>query len=418
METTHLSPFHLMIKPVGPRCNLVCTYCYYLQKQAAPATEGPTMSDGTLEKLIEQYIGSHSDGTVTFSWQGGEPTLAGMDFFQKAVELQKKHGQPGVTVENTLQTNGTLLDDRWCRFLRENCFLVGLSVDGPGPLHDRYRVSGRGEPTSPSVVQASQLLRKHKVEFNTLTVVHRHNAGHPLRVYRFLRNVIGSRYMQFIPCVEPKGFERGPTGDLDPRTAPRPDDLSARPGSKGSVVTEWSVDPDDYGSFMNAVFDEWVGRDIGTIHVMNFELALASWLGLPSSACIFSGRCGNALAVERDGSVYSCDHFVFPEHRLGSIHHLGLKSMVTSDRQVAFGERKSGGLPALCRECRFLFACRGECPKNRLLRTPQGEAGLNYLCRGLQLFFAHADPWLAAMAAEIRAGRNAGNVMPRRGRHP
>ncbi len=249
------------------------------------------------------------------------------------------------------------------------------------------------------------------MEFNTLTVVNRQNARHPLQVYRFLRNVIGARYMQFIPCVEPKGFENIPPQQWDPATLPFLDDPAGRPGTERSVVTEWSVDPEDYGSFLTAIFDEWVRKDVGRVFVINFEVAVGAWMGLPASACTFSKSCGRALAIEHDGSVYSCDHYVYPEYRLGDIGHNDLGGLVTSDRQVRFGKEKQESLPRYCRECPVHFACRGECPKNRLLRTPDGEPNLNYLCKGLFQFFTTVDPWLAKMANEIRAGRDAGNVM-------
>jgi uncharacterized protein len=258
------------------------------------------MSLETLEALTRQYMGSQDRGVITFAWQGGEPTLAGLDFFRKALLIQDKYRRPGVAIENTLQTNGTLLDDQWCRFLHEKRFLIGLSVDGPNALHDIYRKDKQGKPTSGRVVQASRLLRKHQVEFNTLTVVNRENAQHPLQVYRFLRNMIGARYMQFIPCVEPRGFESIPPQSWNVQAQPSIDDPTARPGVERSIVTEWSVDPEDYGSFMSAIFDEWIQKDVGRIFVINFEAALASWLGLPSSACTFAETCGNALAIEHD----------------------------------------------------------------------------------------------------------------------
>jgi uncharacterized protein len=406
----HLTGFQLMIKPVGPACNLRCTYCYYLPKQAMVDPGPSVMSEETLEDLTRQYIGAQ-DGVITFNWQGGEPTLAGLDFFRRALELQDEHRRPGTVIENTLQTNGTLLDDRWCRFLHDNRFLVGLSVDGPCALHDLYRRDRKGQPTCEKVVQAARAMRRHRVEFNTLTVVNRANARHPLQVYRFLRNVIGTRYMQFIPCVEPRGFESIPPGGRREATIPSFGDPSVRPGAPGSPVTDWSVDPEDYGSFMIAIFNEWLQRDVGRVFVMNFEAALASWLGMPSPACVFAERCGNALAVERDGSVYSCDHYVYPEHRLGTIHEIELAEMVSSDRQIRFGEEKAKGLPARCQECEVMFACRVECPRNRFLRDANGETGLNYLCPGLRRFFRHIDPWMKLMAAEVRAGRSAENVM-------
>ncbi|MBI0583444.1 MAG: anaerobic sulfatase maturase [Methanomassiliicoccus sp.] len=409
-ERAPLSAYQLMIKPCGPACNLNCTYCYYLPKQRMFDGSATRMSDLTLEEITRQYISSHGSGTITFAWQGGEPTLAGLDFFRKALELQEKYRPPGMMIENTLQTNGTLLDDRWCRFLHEERFLVGLSADGPPSLHDIYRVDRTGEPTSGKVVQASRLLRRHRVEFNTLTVVDRENARHPLQVYRYLRNVIGSRHMQFIPCVEPKGFERVPPQGRDAKDLPTIGDDAARPGTERSVVTEWSVDPVDYGSFMTMIFDEWLQKDVGRVFVINFEVALASWMGLPPTACSFAEHCGDALVAEHDGSIYSCDHYVYPEHRLGRIQEVELSEMVSSDQQARFGREKARGLPAQCRECEFLFACHGECPRNRFIRNPDGGTGLNYLCPGLRRFFIHVGPWMKLMADGIRAGRTAEDI--------
>lgn len=401
-----------MIKPVGPSCNLNCTYCYYLPKQRMFGEGAPRMSEETLEELTRQYIRSQDSKVITFNWQGGEPTLAGLDFFRRAVALQDRYKRPGMVVENTLQTNGTLLDDRWCRFLRDNRFLVGLSIDGPCAVHDIYRRDRKGRPTGGRVVQAARALREHQVQFNTLTVINRENARRPLQVYRFLRNVIGSRYMQLIPCVEPKGFESIPPQVRDESAPPRAGDPAIRPGDLESPVTEWSVDPEDYGSFMIELFDEWVRKDVGRVFVMNFEVALASWLGLPAAACIFAERCGDALAVERDGSVYSCDHYVYPQHRLGTIHETELAEMVSSDRQVRFGKEKAEGLPPRCRECEVLFACHGECPRNRFLRDASEGAGINYLCPGLRRFFNHIGPWMTLMAREVAAGGSAENIMP------
>lgn len=400
-----------MIKPVGPSCNLNCTYCYYLPKLRSLGDGASRMSEATLETLTRQYIRSQDSKIITFNWQGGEPTLAGLDFFRRAVELQNQYRRPGTVIENTLQTNGTLLDDQWFRFLRDNRFLVGLSIDGPCAVHDIYRRDRQGRPTCGKVVQAARALREHRVPFNTLTVINRESARRPLQVYRFLRNVIGARYMQFIPCVEPKGFESIPPRGRDEEDIPSIGGPSVHPGAPGSPVTEWSTDPEDYGSFMIGLFDEWVRRDVGKVFVINFDVALASWLGLPAPACTFAERCGDALAVEHDGSVYSCDHYVYPEHRLGTIHETGLAAMVSSDRQIRFGKEKAEGLPARCRECKVLFACRGECPRNRFLRDSSGEMGINYLCPGLRRFFDHIDPWMVLMAREVRAGRSAENIM-------
>lgn len=411
MERTSLAAYQMMIKPVGPSCNLRCAYCYYLPKMRMFEKGASKMSEEVLEEFTRQYILSQDGRPVTFNWQGGEPTLAGLDFYRRALELQEKYRRPGMLIENTLQTNGTLLDDEWCRFLHANRFLVGLSVDGPPVVHDIYRRDAEGGPTCERAVRAAKALREHRVRFNTLTVINRENARRPLQVYRFLRNIIGARYMQFIPCVEPKGFESAPPQGRDDRIVPSIGGLSNRPGAPGSPVTEWSVDPDDYGHFMTGLFDEWAGKDVGRVFVINFEVALASWLGLPPASCVSAERCGNALALERDGSVYSCDHYVYPEHRLGTVLENELAEMVSSDQQTRFGREKSEGLPARCRECEALFACRGECPRNRFLRDHDGGTGLNYLCSGLRRFFNHIGPSMALMAREVRAGGSAESIM-------
>jgi uncharacterized protein len=337
--------------------------------------------------------------------------LLGTDFFKKALRLQRKHCPPGKRIVNTLQTNGILLDDEWCRFLHDNEFLVGLSVDGPPFLHDQYRMDRKGKPTSQRVLATVELLHQHKVEFNTMTVVNRANAKHPSGVYKYLRDTIGSRYMQFIPCVEPKWFAHTAPLQTDAGTLPRLGAPAARPGFADSIVTEWSVDPDDYGTFLCEVFDHWLRNDVGKIFVMPFEVSLGQWLGLPASSCTSAKTCGQALAVEHDGTVYTCDHYVYPEFRLGSFYEHSLAELVLSERQIGFGLAKSTSLPRYCHDCPVLFACNGDCPKNRLLCDPNGEPGLSYLCSGLKTFYRHIDPWMKLMSVEVRAGRSADRVM-------
>ncbi|MBU0609277.1 MAG: anaerobic sulfatase maturase [Armatimonadetes bacterium] len=395
--------FHLMAKPIGATCNLNCTYCYYLSKNDLLG-RSRRMSDGVLEAYVQQYIAAQDSPEIVFSWQGGEPTLLGLDFFRKAVELERKHCPPGKRVANDLQTNGTLLDDAWCAFLRDNGFLVGLSVDGPPALHDRYRLDRKRKPTCDRVVAAARRLRKHGVPFNTLTVVNRANAKHPVAVYRFLRREMGATRIQFIPAVEPRVFARVAPQHWDEKTLPTVGAPEARPGAPGSVVTDWSVDQEDYGTFLCAVFDEWCERDVGQAFVYLFECAVAQWMGLGASLCTLAQTCGRALAIEHDGSVYSCDHYVYPEYRLGNIIEQPLADIVYSFRQAAFGQAKNGSLPAYCRQCRYFFACHGECPKNRFIRTPDGEPGLNYLCSGLRAYFAHIDPYMQAMARQLQSG--------------
>jgi len=360
------------------------------------------MSDETLERFVSQYIGAVTAPEVVFTWQGGEPTLRGLGFFRRVVELQRKYAKSGQRIENDLQTNGVLLDEDWAVFLKEHRFLVGLSIDGPRELHDRFRVNKGGAPTFDKVMAAATLLRRVGVQFNTLTCVHRFNASRPLDVYRFLRRELDSTRIQFLPIVQTKDFEtRGPQ-NRDTGTLPIVGTPAARPGHPDSIVTDWSVDPDDYGYFLSRVFDEWRRKDFGRVLVNHIETLVAQHVGLPPQMCIYSEICGKGVAVEHDGSVYSCDHYVYPEHRLGAIPEQSLPDMVFARSQVKFGYDKSDTLPAYCHACPYLKDCWGECPKNRLLRTPDGEPGLNYLCAGLKRFFKHAGPEIDRIAADIR----------------
>lgn len=395
--------FGAMVKPVGSACNLDCDYCYYLSKADLLGQHGhQPIDDGLLEKFIADYIAGNDATEVEFEWQGGEPTLLGIEFFQKVVDLQKKHCPRGKRALNSLQTNGTLIDERWCEFLHANRFLVGLSIDGPKALHDTYRQTKGRQPTFDRVVAAARLLRKHGVEFNTLTVINRTNAKRPLDVYRFLSREIGPRVMQFIPLVEPKVFATVAPYHWDPATLPVVGTSQARPGTPGSFVTDWSVDPDDFGGFLCKVFDDWYNRDRGKRFVNLFESFVAVRLGLPAQICVFHDLCGKAPLMERDGSLYSCDHFVYPEYRLGNIQEAPLVDAVFSQRQVKFGHDKSESLPKYCRSCPHLGSCWGECPRNRFVKTPDGEPGLNYLCPGLKRFFEHANARLNALAEGLR----------------
>ena len=399
--------FHAMAKPAGSACNLDCSYCFYLSKQALPGGPGAgIMDEEVLERFVQQYIDGVTGDQVVFSWQGGEPTLRGLDFFRRVVALQRKYAKPGQRIENDLQTNGVLLDAEWARFLKEHRFLVGLSIDGPKELHDRYRVTKRGAPTFDRVFAAAKLLQRFDVPFNTLTCVNRFNASRPLAVYRFLRREVGSTYLQFIPIVQARGFETTAPGTWETSRLPVVGTPRARPDHHDSVVTEWSVDPEEYGRFLCAIWDEWRRKDLGKVLVNFAETLVAQHLGLPSQLCIFSEVCGRGVAVEHDGSVYSCDHYVYPEYRLGSLRSgTALGEMAFSPTQVRFGWAKSETLPRLCRECEFLTDCWGECPKNRLLRAPDGEPGANYLCQGLKQFFAHARSDADRIAAQLRGGR-------------
>ena len=397
--------FHVMAKPAGSACNLDCTYCFYLGKQQLPGGPGGGhMHDDVLEQFVRDYIHSVTADEVVFSWQGGEPTLLGVGFFEKVVALQKKHARPGQRIENDLQTNGTLLDEDWARFLREHGFLVGLSIDGPREIHDHFRVTKHGEPTFDKVFAAAQMLRRHGVRFNTLTCVNRFNASRPLDVYRFLRREVGSTYLQFIPIVEPRDFETVAPQKWDAARLPAIGAPEARPDHPQSVVTPWSVDPDEYGHFLSRVWDEWRARDFGKVLVNFCETLVAQRLGLPAQVCVYAEFCGKGVALEHDGSVYSCDHYVYPEYRLGNVQQASLGDMVFAPGQVRFGYAKSETLPAFCRRCEFLSDCWGECPKNRLLRSPDGEPGLNYLCAGLKRFFAHAGPEADRIAARLKRG--------------
>lgn len=396
--------FHVMAKPAGSACNLDCTYCFYLSKRELPGGPGSGhFSDELLDRYVSDYIASITGDEVVFSWQGGEPTLLGLGFFEKVVAAQKRHAKPGQRIENDLQTNGTLLDEDWARFLKANRFLVGLSIDGPRDVHDGHRLTKHAEPTFDKVFAAAMMLRRHGVPFNTLTCVHRHNASRPLDVYRFLRREIGSTYLQFIPIVEPRDFRTVAPQHWDTARMPvlgAPETHPDHPDHPDSIVTPWSVDAEEYGRFLCKVWDEWQARDLGKVLVNFCETLVAQHMGLPSQVCVHHEICGKGVAVEHDGSVYSCDHYVYPEYRLGNIRERSLGDMVFSPRQVRFGYAKSETLPRYCRQCPHLADCWGECPKNRLLRTPDGEPGLNYLCPGLRKFFAHAAPLATRIAAK------------------
>ena len=412
MNTANLNQprsFHLMAKPVGSTCNLDCSYCYYLSKEHLANGPGPgRMSDEILELFVKQYIDGVTGPEVVFSWQGGEPTLLGLEFFRKVVAYQKKHAKPGQRIENDLQTNGTLLDEEWAEFLKASRFLVGLSIDGPREIHDHYRVTKGGSPTFDKVFAAAKLLRRCGVPFNTLTCVHRFNGRRPLDVYRFLRQELDSTRIQFIPVVEHRSFERVAPQSWDAAQLPKDGEPRARPGQPDSVVTDWSVDPEDWGYFLCRVFDRWLNQDIGKVMVNHFETLVAQHLGLPSQMCVYGETCGKALAVESDGSVYSCDHYVYPEFRLGWLTTSRLEEMVYAPEQVQFGQAKSASLPQYCRRCAYLADCWGECPKNRFIRAPDGEPGLNYLCRGFKKFFAHALPEVDRIVARLRNGGKRG----------
>ncbi len=395
------TPFNIMTKPIGPRCNIDCKYCYYLEKaRFYPSEKKFRMSGDVLERYVRDMITTSVEAgmrEVSFAWQGGEPTILGVPYFENIVALQKRYAPDGIRVSNAFQTNGVLLDDRWGVFLKQNAFLVGISIDGPKRIHDRYRVDRAGRPTFDTVMRGLEILQKHEVEHNALTVVHRANAAKGKEVYKFLRG-LGIEFIQYIPIVE-RAAQDGGLG-----LAPQIETVQALP------ITQWSVSPRAYGKFLCDVFDTWYRRDISKVSVQYFETQLALWLGEPSLLCVFGENCGAALALEHNGDLYSCDHYVYPEYRLGNITQTPLREMVWSNRQAEFGRDKSASLTQQCRECRFRFACNGGCPKHRVMKSKHGEAGHNYFCESYTMFFQHAGPRLHEMAKLVRLGRPAAEV--------
>jgi uncharacterized protein len=388
-----MDAFHVMAKPTGAECNLACKYCFFLEKERLYPGSRQRMSEEVLEAYVRQYLEAQEVPEASIAWQGGEPTLLGLDFFRRAVELVRKHAPAGMSIEHTLQTNGTLLDAEWCDFFRENGFLIGLSLDGPREVHDAYRVDKGGGPTFDRVMRAARLMQEHGVEFNILCTVHAANAGSPEEVYRFFTGELGAQWIQFIPIVE--------RINADGTTLKQ----------EGDTVTDRSVSPEAWGGFLTGVFDEWVRHDVGRVYINYFEATLASWAGAPAAMCIFDETCGSALALEHNGDLYSCDHFVEPAYLLGNITDTPMKELAASQQQRLFGEDKRDALPQYCLDCEVLFACRGECPKNRFTTTPDGEEGLNYLCEGYKAFFYHVDKPMGAMARLLHAGRPAYEVM-------
>jgi uncharacterized protein len=382
--------FHIMAKPTGAVCNLACDYCFFLAKEQLYPGSKFRMGDEVLEAYIRQVLEAHQVPQVTIAWQGGEPTLMGLDFFRRAQEYIEKYRKPNTTVESTIQTNGVLLDDDWCEFLHENKFLVGISIDGPREMHDAYRHDRAGKPVFDRVMTGLRLLQKHKVEFNILATVHAANGDHGLEVYRFFRDEVGARYLQFIPIVE-RDNETG--------------------YQEGNSLTDRSVSPEQYGRFLISIFDEWVKRDVGEMFVQTFDGVLASYVRGRSTLCVFSPTCGEGAALEHNGDLYSCDHFVDPNHLLGNILETPLAELMGSEKQRKFGRDKQDTLPQYCRDCRWLFTCNCECPKNRVSQTPDGEPGLNHLCEGLKAFFEHTEQPMQLMAQLLQRGRAAPDIM-------
>jgi uncharacterized protein len=404
-----LRHFHVLAKPTGAICNLDCKYCFFLSKEMLYPGDRFRMADDLLDTYVRQLIESQPGPEVTIAWQGGEPTLMGLGFFRRAIECVQKHRRPGISIEHTIQTNGTELTDEWCEFFRDHRFLVGLSLDGPREMHDAYRVDKGGRGTFDRVMRAARLMQKHDVAFNILTTINAANADHPVEVYRFLRDEVGARYIQLIPIVERVTPELLPIANLG--WGARGSDARPLYLQEGSQVTDRTVQPAQWGRFLSGVFDEWIKADVGTVFVQMFDAALASWVGVQASMCIFSETCGNAVALEHNGDLYSCDHFVEPKHLLGNIRKFHMLTLVSSHQQQAFGNAKRDTLPRYCRDCEVRFACHGECPKNRFVSTPDGEPGLNYLCEGYKGFFKHVDRPMRMMADLLRHGRYADEVM-------
>jgi uncharacterized protein len=375
--------FNIMVKPRGPICNLDCQYCYFLKKERLFPNSSFRMTYDLLETFTQQYIESQPTQEITFIWQGGEPTLMGLDFYKQAVALQRKHTPQGRRVQNAIQTNGTQLNDDWARFFKQNHFLVGISIDGPEEIHNTYRVNKGGEPSFKQVMQGLRTLKRHQVDFNVLTTVHAANAEKPLEVYRFLRDEVKTQFIQFIPIVE-----------LD---------------EKGSVTSR-SIHGEQYGRFLIKIFDEWVHRDVGKVYVQLFDNALGKWLGIQGGLCIFEEICGRAMVLEHNGDLFSCDHFVDPKYKLGNISKTGIQKLASSKKQNRFRMDKLKSLPRYCLECEVRFACNGGCPKNRIIQTPNGKPGLNYLCQGYKMFYKHMDRPMKIMADLYKQKRSLADV--------
>lgn len=394
-----------MAKAIGPKCNLDCQYCFYLEKEALWAkTEKYRMPDDLLERYIRNYIESQPTDVVSFAWQGGEPTLLGVPYFERIVELQQMYAN-GKRIENAFQTNGTLLNDRWAEFFAKNEFLVGVSIDGPKALHDAYRVKRNQTGSFDDVLRGIRVLQRHRVEWNSLTCVNAVNSKRSLKVYKFLKG-IGAKHMQFIPIVERRPNAAAQDLGLDLSTPPDLETSEPPPD-----MMPWSVRAKDYGEFLTTLFDTWVRFDVGKIFVQIFEVSFSKWVGNPGGLCIFAETCGDAVALEHDGSIYSCDHYVYPEFKLGNVGDTPLAEMLDSDQQRAFGKAKRDTLPKKCIQCVYRPACNGGCPKHRSITTSDGEPGLNYLCDGYYRFFKHADPYFRTMAELYRHRQSPANIM-------
>ena len=391
-------PLYVMLKPAGAHCNLACKYCYYLEKNKLyPTAQRHLMSDEMLEQFTREYIEAQTMNQVLFTWHGGEPLLRSIDFYRKALSLQQKYAG-GRRIDNVIQTNGTLLTDEWCEFFAQNHWLVGISIDGPQPDHDHYRLTAAGKPSWKKVMQGIKLLKKHGVEWNAMAVVNAYNANHPMEFYRFFKEN-GCQFLQFTPIVERQ------TRHEDGRT------LASLADKNEIPLSEASVAPEQWGYFLCAIFDEWVRKDVGKIFVEIFDCTLANWMGISPGICAYSKECGHAGVMEHNGDVYSCDHFVFPEYKLGNIRDHSLIDMLYGEQQQEFSRLKHSSLPRQCKECDMEFACHGECPKNRFMKDKYGDSGLNYLCPGYYHYYQHVAPYMDYMKQELMAQRPPSNIM-------
>lgn len=391
-------PLYVMLKPAGAHCNLACKYCYYLEKNKLyPTAQRHLMSDEMLEQFTREYIEAQTMNQVLFTWHGGEPLLRSIDFYRKALSLQQKYAG-GRRIDNVIQTNGTLLTDEWCEFFAQNHWLVGISIDGPQPDHDHYRLTTAGKPSWKKVMQGIKLLKKHGVEWNAMAVVNAYNANHPLEFYRFFKEN-GCQFLQFTPIVERL------TRHEDGRT------LASLADKDEISLSEASVAPEQWGYFLCAIFDEWVRKDVGKIFVEIFDCTLANWMGISPGICAYSKECGHAGVMEHNGDVYSCDHFVFPEYKLGNIRDHSLIDMLYGEQQQEFSRLKHSSLPRQCKECDMEFACHGECPKNRFMKDKYGDSGLNYLCPGYYHYYLHVAPYMDYMKQELMSQRPPSNIM-------
>lgn len=391
-------PLYVMLKPAGAHCNLACKYCYYLEKNKLyPTAQRHLMSDEMLEQFTREYIEAQTMNQVLFTWHGGEPLLRSIDFYRKALSLQQKYAG-GRRIDNVIQTNGTLLTDEWCEFFAQNHWLVGISIDGPQPDHDHYRLTAAGKPSWKKVMQGIKLLKKHGVEWNAMAVVNAYNVNHPLEFYRFFKEN-GCQFLQFTPIVERQ------TRHEDGRT------LASLADKDEISLSEASVAPEQWGYFLCAIFDEWVRKDVGKIFVEIFDCTLANWMGISPGICAYSKECGHAGVMEHNGDVYSCDHFVFPEYKLGNIRDHSLIDMLYGEQQQEFSRLKHSSLPRQCKECDMEFACHGECPKNRFMKDKYGDSGLNYLCPGYYHYYQHVAPYMDYMKQELMSQRPPSNIM-------